>query len=874
MENRKRLHFGVIFSTMDTTNQYDIWSGIVEYARMNDIHLTAYFGTYQMTTNDFASHFDTCFETIRNNGSLDGIIMFSGFMAHILKNENFEKYAARIPGRLPVVSVSYIMPGAVSVIVDNLAGMHDAVEHLIRVHGKKKIAFVKGPDGHPEAQKRLEGYKMALEANGIAYDDRYIFPGNFDQDSGKNAVKKLLEMTDISADAIAACNDMTAMGILNELKNNNLSAPADFAVTGFDDDKESAAFIPSISTARQDFRKFGLVSAEMLLDQIKGKPVEKIINMTPVFMERQSCGCANMESANEFAQGVRQKEMEFREIALKDNRWIVRRVASNLVLIFDIDSLAEELHKTLPSISIDSAIIGLYRRPIKSGDPNADRTINTLIGFDGDTKFNIKNNRGAPIVFSDYSTIEKFDFEKKRRDVFFVPLFFKDEEFGTMLMPFDPDIAVDTYEALRINISAAVKGAELIKEINSQNELLKSALAQANEASRAKSDFLSSMSHEMRTPMNAIIGMTAIGKKAKNAAEKDYALNKIEAASSHLLGVINDILDMSKIEANKLELAPVEFDFEKMLQKVVAVASFRVEEKKQSLRMNVDKKIPRLIVADEQRLAQVLTNLISNAVKFTPEFGNIDFEASLIGETDEFCELRVFVADSGIGISPEQQGRLFRAFEQAESGTNRQYGGTGLGLVISKNIVELMGGRIWIESELGKGAKFIFTIKASRSEKNPLSPIFLEGGLDGCAGRTQVQIEESGYAEGEFEGKRLLLAEDVAINREILVDLLADTGIEIDCAENGREALEMIESSGRKYDIVFMDVQMPKMDGYEATRAIRALPHMKNIKLPIIAMTANAFKSDVDESYAAGMDEHLRKPIDFEKVLKVLRKYL
>ena len=985
MKDKKRLHFGVLFSTMDNANQYNIWNGIVEYARKNDIHLTAYFGTYQMTVNDFASHFETCFEIIRNNDSLDGIIMFSGFIAHIIGNEIFEKYAARIPKNLPIVSISYVMQGVPSVIIDNVAGMYNAVEHLIQAHGKKKIAFVKGPDGHPEAEDRLEGYKRALAANGIPCDEKYIFPGNFDKDSGRNTVKKLLEMPGLSVDAIAASNDMSAIGVLNELKNNNLSVPDNFAVTGFDDDKVSAAFIPSISTARQDFHKLGSISAETLLDQIKGNPVEKITYVSPVFVARESCGCSEERFFNF------DKEREFREIAINDNRWMVRRVAGNLVLIFDIDSLAEELYKSLPNISINTAIIGLYQNPVKSGDPNDDRTINTLIGFNGDKKFNIKNNSGKPILFSDYSTIDKFDFESERRDLLFIPLFFKDEEFGIMLMLFDPNITVDTYETLRVNISAAVKGAGLIKEIQYQNDLLKSTLKQANEASKAKSNFLSSMSHEMRTPMNAIIGMTAIGKKAKDADEKDYALNKIGDASSHLLGVINDILDMSKIEADKLELSPIEFNFERMIQRVITFVNFRVDEKDHKLSVNIDKNIPHFVIGDDQRLAQVITNLMSNAVKFTPKGGNIYLDASLIRKTDEICELRISVTDSGIGISPDQQGRLFEAFEQAEGGTSREYGGTGLGLVIAKRIVELMDGMIWIESELGKGAKFIFTVKVRRGEQHPRSllasgvnwrnvrilvvddaveirdqfrDIFNElnincemavdgndaqcivnerggydiyfidwqmPGMDGieltrrirsrndgkssvvimitamdwdqikneaaeagvnrhllkplftssiidcvneCFGQTQVQAEDVEYIEGEFKGKRLLLAEDMEINREIILSLLSDTGIDIDCAENGQEALEMVESSVSKYDIVFMDVQMPKMDGYEATRAIRALPAMRGVKLPIIAMTANAFKSDIEDSLAAGMDEHLRKPIDFDKVLKVLRKYL
>jgi len=392
----------------------------------------------------------------------------------------------------------------------------------------------------------------------------------------------------------------------------------------------------------------------------------------------------------------------------------------------------------------------------------------------------------------------------------------------------------------------------------------KKAIQSAND-SLSKSRFLSNMSHEMRTPMNAIIGMTTIGKKAESIEEKNRALNKIGDASSHLLGVINDVLDMAKIEADKLELAPVEYNFERAIQKVLAVVNFRVEEKEQRLIVNIDKNIPRFLLGDEQRLVQIITNLMSNAVKFTPEGGEINLNASLVCEEEnDNCELCIEVADSGIGISDEQKARLFQAFEQAEAGTSRQYGGTGLGLAISKRIIELMGGIIKVESELGKGAKFIFTVKVKRSDKcsAPMSD------TDDIRGEETV-------TNGMFGDKNLLVAEDVEINREILLVLLEDTGLNIDCAENGAEALKMVEAAPDKYDVVFMDVQMPFMNGHEATRRIRALPNLRTkAKLPIIAMTANVFKSDIEDCLAAGMDDHLGKPLDIDRVMEKLHEYL
>jgi len=395
---------------------------------------------------------------------------------------------------------------------------------------------------------------------------------------------------------------------------------------------------------------------------------------------------------------------------------------------------------------------------------------------------------------------------------------------------------------------------------------LKEALNKAMEASKAKSEFLSNMSHEMRTPLNAITGMTTIGKNAKNMERKDYALDKIEDASTHLLGVINDVLDMSKIEANMLELSPVEFNFEKLLQKTVAVVNFRMDEKRQKLAVHIDREIPQTLVADDQRLAQVVANLLSNAVKFTPEEGSITLNASFMGEEKDVCTVQVSVTDTGIGISKEQQMRLFSSFQQAESGITRKYGGTGLGLAISKSIVEMMGGRIWVQSEPEKGSTFSFTIQARRGTAKEITNDDPE-----TEGQTAKDVHEDIMV---FSGCRILLAEDVEINREIIITLLEPTQLEIDCAENGIQAVRMFSEAPQKYDMIFMDIQMPEMDGYEATRRIRALDVPAAKTIPIIAMSANVFREDIEKCLEAGMNDHIGKPLDFMAVMEKLHIYL
>jgi signal transduction histidine kinase/DNA-binding response OmpR family regulator len=515
----------------------------------------------------------------------------------------------------------------------------------------------------------------------------------------------------------------------------------------------------------------------------------------------------------------------------------------------------------------------------------------------------------------------------------------------------------------------------------------------ARNASKAKSNFLSNMSHEMRTPMNAIIGMTAIAKSSGNIEKKDYCLNKINDASTHLLGVINDILDMSKIEANKFELSEGEFDFEKVLQRVVNVVNYRVDEKQQTLTVYLDRAIPRLLSGDDQRLTQVITNLLGNAVKFTPEGGVIRVETHLQGEEDGVCAIEVDVIDSGVGMTEEQQSRLFSPFEQADSGISRKYGGTGLGLAISKRIVEMMDGEIWVVSVPEKGSTFGFTVKLRRVSDDDCNERFLPTGVDirdlriltvddaedvrdyfseivsasgiscdvASNGHEALELIEKngpydlyfvdwrmpgidgieltrwikGHDEGnsivimissaewgtvESEAKdagvnkflpkplfpsaifdcineclgvstiapansmslnetdkfgsfRVLLAEDVEVNREIVQAILEPTGLEFDFASNGAEAVKMfIESPGR-YDMILMDVQMPEMDGYEATRRIRGLDTEEAKEIPIIAMTANVFREDVEKCLEAGMNGHIGKPLDFEELLSTLRKY-
>jgi CheY-like chemotaxis protein len=286
---------------------------------------------------------------------------------------------------------------------------------------------------------------------------------------------------------------------------------------------------------------------------------------------------------------------------------------------------------------------------------------------------------------------------------------------------------------------------------------------------------------------------------------------------------------------------------------------FKTDDKKQEIVVYLADDMPEAVRGDDMRLAQVLTNLIGNAVKFTPERGRITLSAFYDGLDDGRAVIRFTVEDTGIGITEEQKAKLFRPFQQAESDTTRKYGGTGLGLALCKQIVELMSGEIWVESTPSHGSTFIFTVKLPPAEW-----------IQGEAGIAATE----GIRVGEFKGFVILLAEDVEINREIIMTLLEPTGVEIECAENGEQAAEMFERTPEKFDLILMDVRMPVMDGYEASRRIRAGHNPKSAAIPIIALTANVFKDDIERSLACGMNAHLGKPVELDNVLAILRRYL
>ena len=381
-------------------------------------------------------------------------------------------------------------------------------------------------------------------------------------------------------------------------------------------------------------------------------------------------------------------------------------------------------------------------------------------------------------------------------------------------------------------------------------------MQEAEHANQAKTIFLNNMSHDIRTPMNAIIGFTALAQKHLDRPDQveDY-LGKIMTSSQHLLSLINDVLDMSRIESGKVQLDEQPMALDELIEDVCTMIQTEIPKKKLRFSLETEGVAGQAVLGDSQRLQRILLNILGNAMKFTPEGGSISFRVcqtptAPAGEADFVFRIQ----DSGIGMSKAFQSHIFEAFSREESAAVSKIQGTGLGMAITKNLVDRMGGTITVDSEEGKGTTFTVTLRFARCER---------------------PVPEKTQEKMDFSGKNILLVEDNTLNQEIAVAILTDAGFVVDVAADGVQAVEKMQAdAGSAYDLILMDIQMPNMNGYEAARAIRALPDPARAKIPILAMTADAFAEDRQAALDAGMNGHIAKPFEVNSLLETLHQVL
>ena len=952
---------GFLVDSLLSRYQVRLFSAVKQAARERGARVVGFQGSYLRNPTEARLVFDGSFlYELVSTGSVDGLLVTANILASGVGVEPVRALCEK--SGVPVVSFGEL-PGYPQVEIDTQRGLKSLIDHLVRVHGRRRLAFIRGTAENPDSIERERVFRTTLAALGVPVVEDWILPGTFLESSGQTAVRVMLDERRVPAsaiDGIVAANDQMAVGAARELCARGVNVPKDVVVVGFDDDEHARSFSPPLTTVAQPLEHLGRRAVSLLLDRIANRavPERTLLDATPVY--RRSCGCSSddrapalrdsierpfaerlaherqrlldwleridggaagapgaeallayvssgapdgdaleaamLQTAEDgfdparFGEGLeplrrmlshepdperrRQHELRLlearavtseisarsrllRQLRTTQQANALRVLGSSIVCARSLKVLAQVLETGLGSLGIRYACVCLF---VGGGETRLSRVIAqydpVVPPSDGLLQTPAELWRAVPpsvpppatesAVFPARELIPHETVAAVRGlDLLVYPLVFAELALGYVVFDAPRDLQTAwLLEGLSGHLSSAIYAQMRTDELRHAREL-------AETASAAKSEFVAMISHEVRTPLTAVIGHVDLCLSTELTREQRGHLTRARNSSRALLSIVNDILDFSKIEARKLALESLRFDLEDVLEQVVGTHAGAASRKGLELVVDLEPNVPRFLTGDPLRLTQVLLNLVGNAIKFSPS-GHVLVEVAR-REQREGAGIRIEfrVSDTGIGMTPEQQRLVFEPFTQADSSMTRRYGGAGLGLTISRRLVELLGGELCVESELGRGSTFRF-----------------ECAFEGDDVHSGVPTEGTGV--------RLLLVEAHPLQARALDRLLSRRGYAVVHAETAADALIALRaarSSGRPFDLALIDHDLPDQDGFDLARRVGADPELAGpISILISRSSAELVASGTLGSH--GIWTALPKPFHRGAVLHALSRAL
>lgn len=775
--------------------------------------------------------------------ALSGAVIEYGMITSSINSyakDNFLKET----GNMPVVLLAEKAVGYESLCFDNASGFRESIVHMIEEHKCKKIGFVSGPKNNQDAIERLDVFREVCKEHNIGLDDSYIEYGNFSTYSQEFTLALLKRHPDL--DCIIYANDSMALGAYEALEAKGLTIGNKIKISGFDNVPSAVLKSPTLSTVGADASELGYYAMKHL---VTGEPL--VAGIPTHFIKRQSCGCDVTDGDFRNAALAKIGEAERSRVFFDE----MARLTDEMVQYQDnFERWVKDLLFSLHRLGCKSNYLFFYDEPVEN-------SINDYWVMPSYMNLRASQVEGNSVVFKEkemrFESLNIFNsdlFTKKYRfDMAVIPLFYRNNVMGLLFA----ECPVETIQFVQQMAVQVGNSLEMVR-IQSENDRINAELIKAN---NSKTEFLANMSHEIRTPINAIMGMNEMILRESNEAEILTYSKEIKGASDTLLALINNILDISKIEANKMELVPDNYNLYELVYSTVKQMRFRNSNLKVTVDFEIDEELPSVLFGDDVRIKQILSNIISNGIKYTNE-GSVVLKVSGAVNADKVL-LEFKISDTGIGIKKEDIGKLFDKFKRFEEKRNRSVEGTGLGMSITYGLLELMGSKLNVESEYGKGSEFSFTLVQKIIDPKTIK-------LAKAAARKE---KTSKYVQAyTAPDARVLLVDDNDVNRFVVKSLLKKNQITIDEAADGAEGLQKFK--GADYDLILLDHMMPVMDGLETLSNLMQMPKFMQKRIPVIALTANAIVGAKNQYLEAGFDAYLSKPIDTAALDDIMMKYL